>query len=1010
MKFHVKRQLVTSSILLLCFMISLFTAVPAKGLAAPPGFNLHATYYGFELVEERSVPEIQSVARVFKHTKSGAQLLYLQNDDDNKTFSITFRTPPSDSTGIAHIIEHSVLCGSRKYPAKDPFLQMMKSSLNTFLNAFTAPDKTTYPVASRNDQDFRNLMDVYLDAVFYPNIYDKPEIFQQEGWHYELNDKNGPLTYKGVVYNEMRGVYSSPDGVLERQISGSVLPDTIYNHESGGDPDRIPDLTREQFLAFHHKYYHPSNAYIYLYGNLNIQDTLKFLDENYLSAFDKQEVDSSIALQPPFDHKRDVVKEYSVLPTDDTTDKTYLAMNFVLEPITNWETFLAFNEVEKLLLGSPDAPLKKALTDAGIGKNVYGYIDNNLQPVFSIIVTNANPEDKERFEKTVRQTLKDMIAKGIDKSLLTATFNRSEFHRKESIIGSTNKGLLYNQVSLALWPYGGDPVLPLENKPDIRKKAFAGPYLEKMIQKYLLDNPHSATLVLKPNPGLEQQNAEATADKLAKYKASLSPTEIENLLEQTKKLKELQATPDSPETLAKLPALSLTDIEPRTEKLPLEEKNEAGVKILSHPQFTGKIAYVDLYFDSSVVPQQQLPYLFLLAEVLGKVSTDKHNYLQLSTELQAKTGGIQFYANAYAQKGNNEVYYPKFRVNTKALVGNLPDLMELTGEIIATSNFNDQQRLKELIGKIKAERQAALLDDQATLAASRVLGYISPIAKYNEMNEYSFYRFVDDLEKNFPDKWPEISRNLATVAKQVFTKEGLLVSVVAGKEDYPQFQRSFNKLVDRIGNQYRLQNTYAFQLGPDNEGMTTAGKVQFVAKAYNFRQLGYEYSGKMKVLQTILNTDYLWNRVRVLGGAYGSRVSMDRNGDILFLSWRDPNLKETLDVYQEVAGYLRNFNPTDREMTNYIIATIGKIDAPRTPYSKGQIAARGYLTGLSYTDLQKERTEVLSTTPADIRQFAEMFAALNSQNYLCVVGNEKKLRDNKDLFGKLVNVTSSLPE
>lgn len=990
---------------ILFIFVMLAVTTPGTGSAAQQSLlKVHNTYYGFELIEEKSLPDIQSVARVFRHTKSGAQLVYLENADDNKIFSIAFRTPPPDNTGVTHIIEHSVLCGSRKYPVKDPFLQMMKSSLYTYLNASTYPDKTIYPVASRNDKDFRNLMDVYLDAVFYPNFYDQPEIFQQEGWHYELNDKSQPITYKGVVYNEMKGAFSTPEGVLWRTLPGAVLPDTIYGYISGGDPEKIPDLTRVQFLAYHKKYYHPSNSYIYLYGNLNILDTLKYLDEEYLSAFAKKEIDSRIALQPRFEQKRDVTAEYSVLSTDTTADKTYLSMSFVLKPVTDWETFEAFQVLENLLLGSPDAPLKRALIKAGIGKNVYGDISGGLQPIFSIVVTNANEDDKDRFERTIRSTLEEMVAKGIDRELLKATFNISEFRQRETIIGANTKGLLYNQESLNLWLYGGDPILPLTVNRELKQKALSGRYLEQLIRKFLLDNPHSATLVFKPKPGLEQQKTEQINAKLAKLKAGLSDRELEDLVAQTHHLKQSQAASNTPEELAKLPVLSLNDINPKAEPYPLEEKLESGIKVLFHPQFTNEIAYVDLYFDSTAVSQQQLPYLYLLAELLGKVNTDKHNYLQLATELKAKTGGVSFGAYAYPRSNNKEVYYPKFKVSAKALMENLPQMLDLTDEIINSSDFSDQQRLKELLQKIKAQRQAELLNNPTGLAAGRILAYMSPAAAYSEMGNLSFYEFIAELEKSLPDKGPEISRNLADVAKKVFNKNNLLVSVVMPSKDYPKFQQNFSKLVNHISVQPSTRNVYEFELEPRNEGILTAGKVQYVAKAYNYRDLGYEYSGKMKVLQTILNNEYLWNRVRVLGGAYGSSVRFDRSGNILFLSWRDPNLRETLSVYQGVSEYLRNFNPTDRDMENYIISTIGKTDGPFTPYAKGQAATAAYISGLSFTDRQKERDEILATTPEDIRQFAEMFASLETQNYVCVVGSEAKLTENKATFGKVVTM------
>ncbi|SDK76276.1 insulinase family protein [Natronincola ferrireducens] len=971
-------------------------------------FTVNTSYNGFKLLEEKKVKEINSMARIFEHEKSGARLLHIANDDDNKVFSITFRTPPTDSTGLPHILEHAVLCGSRKFPAKDPFVELAKGSLNTFLNAMTFSDKTMYPIASRNDKDFLNLMDVYLDAVFYPNIYKKPEILMQEGWHYELDNPEEEITYKGVVYNEMKGAFSSPEQVLFRKIQESLFPDTTYQYDSGGDPEAIPELTQEEFTAFHKKLYHPANSYIYLYGDGDIMEHLKFINEEYLQNFEKIKVDSEITLQTPYKEPKTSFVEYSISANEREQDKTFLSLNFVVGKSTNPELHLAFDILTYLLLETPAAPLKKALLEADLGKDVFGSYDHSiLQPVLSVIVKNSNEEEQERFKQVVYDTLKALVDKGIDKKLIEASINIYEFKLREADYGRYPKGLIYCMKSMESWLYDEDPVLHLTYESALGKikTALTTNYFEKLIEKYLLNNQHQSLLVVTPKKGLVQEKEEEVKQKLANYKAKLSKEEINQLIENTSMLKRYQEEPNDSKDLEKIPLLSLKDIEEKAEKLLLIEKKENGLPILLHPMFTNEIAYVNLLFDTTTVPKELIPYVSLLSFILGKVSTETYHYEDLSNEINIYTGGIDFKVEAYSLKNDDGTYFPKLMIQSSALVKQLPKLFHIIGELIGATKFNETKRLKEIIQEVKSRLEMNILQDGHIVAARRATSYFSPIGQYKEMcTGIAYYEFIEELEGNFDNKLQEIQSNLEKLIKMIFNQDNLLVSVTIEEKDYNKFQEAFKSLINYMGNEKLDKQQYQFDYGPKNEGLLTSSKVQYVAKAYNFQKLGYDYTGHLQVLKTIISLNYLWNKVRITGGAYGAMAGFSRNGNIYFTSYRDPNLDKTLKVYDEAHKYISEFSTDEREMTKYIIGTISKIDAPLTASMKGQEATAYYISQISQEDIQRERDEVLRTKPEDIKNLARLIKDVMEKNYYCVLGNEGKIQANKHIFKNLVEV------
>ncbi|MGE5627687.1 MAG: insulinase family protein [Solirubrobacterales bacterium] len=971
-------------------------------------FKAGEKYNGFVVEETKPLNDIDSEGIIFTHEKTGAKLLYVKNSDDNKVFTISFRTPPKDSTGVAHILEHSVLCGSKKFPTKEPFVELAKGSLNTFLNAFTFPDKTMYPVASRNHKDFNNIMDVYLDAVFNPNIYRYNEIMMQEGWHYELESKDDELTYKGVVYNEMKGAFSSPESILFRKISESLFPDTAYGVESGGDPDVIPMLTQEQFTEFHKKYYHPSNSYLYLYGDMDIVEKLKFIDESYLSSYEKISVDSAIEIQKSYSEIKESTINYPISITEKEEDKTFLSLNFAVGKSTNPELYLAFEILEHMLLETPGSPLKKALIDSEIGKDVFGVYEGSiLQPIFSIVVKNSNVDKKEQFKKVVYDTLNGLVTKGIDKKMIEASINIKEFQLREADYQGYPKGLIYSMKCMDSWLYDVSPFVHLsyENTLTKIKTALVSDYFEKIIKEYIIDNPHGSMLIVKPEKGLAEKKAEDLRKTLADYKAGLTEDEIMKIVDQTARLKERQLAEDSAEDLEKIPLLSIEDIDRNSEKIELLEKEVQGVKVLHCPVNTNKIAYVNLYFDADVIPMDQIPYLTILSSALGKLNTEKYDYEDLVKELNIYTGGVRYTPATYGINGSSDEFNPKFSVKSKVLSSNITKLFELLKEILTSTNFEDKKRLKEIIQETKSRMEMMMFDRGHIVVANHIVSYFSTQGKYEELTSgICFYKFIVELEKDFEAKWKEISDTLKEISRKIFNKGNIIVGVTSEDAEYEVFKGNFGTLFEKLSREEVSKEKYKFELTKDNEGFMTSGKVQYVAKAYNYIKLGYEYSGSMLVLKTINNYDYLWNRVRVQGGAYGGFSSFQRNGNMFYTSYRDPNLKETIKVYDEAGSYFKNFNTNSRQMTKYIIGTISDLDFPLSPAMKGERAVDYYFRNVSYEDIQRERLEVLETKVEDIRKYGDMIEDIMKQNYICVFGSEEKIKTNKDMFGSIINV------
>ena len=963
----------------------------------------------YEVVKQENLTDIHSTGYLLRHKKTGARLILIENDDENKVFSIAFRTPPANSTGVPHILEHSVLCGSREFPLKDPFVELVKGSLNTFLNAMTYPDKTCYPVASCNDQDFQNLMHVYLDAVFYPNIYKKEEIFRQEGWNYHLEKPEGPLTYNGVVYNEMKGAFSSPDEVLDRQIKTSLFPDNTYGVESGGDPENIPDLSYEEFLNFHRTYYHPSNSYLYLYGNMDMEEKLRFIDEKYLSAFDALDVDSNIPEQTPFSQVKDLQEEYPISENEEEEDNTYLSFNMVVGNAMDSMLGVAFDVLDYALLSAPGAPLKKALLDAQIGKDIYGSFDDGiLQPYFSIVAKGTKTSQKEEFVSIIRKSLEDIVKNGVDKKAILAGINYMEFRYREADFGSYPKGLMYGLDILGNWLYDDEnpfAQVKLLAIYDRLKEAVNESYFEEMIQKWLLDNTHGTILTLVPKRGLAAKREKALEEKLEKYRSSLSAEELEELVRKTKALVAYQESEEKPEDLACIPMLKRSDIRREVNGFSNEELKVDDSLFLYQDVCTNGIGYVNVMFEIRDMEVEKVHYLGLLKSVLGYVDTKDYTYGQLFNEINARTGGIQCGVDVFDKANDPEAFRTMFTIRGKALYSQMDFLFRMMGEILNTSKLTDTKRLQEIIGEIKSRGQASLIGAGHQTAVLRGTSYASPMAKFqDEMAGVGYYKFVEALDKNFQEKKDEIVAGLLNAVEEIIRPDSFMVSYTGERESVEQIRKLCGELKKSLPERTSQVPSVSITCEKKNEGFKTSGQVQYVAKCGNFVKKGYAYTGALEILKVALSYDYLWINLRVKGGAYGCMSGFRRSGESYFVSYRDPHLNNTLKIYEEAADAIASYEADERTMTQYIIGAVSDLDMPMNPAAKGLYSLSAYMTGITEEILQKERDEVLGATAEDIRALADYIRTFMEEDFLCVVGNANKLKDNAGLFLKLENL------
>lgn len=958
--------------------------------------------HGFRVNAMSHIEEVNSDAYVMEHVKSGARLMYLDNDDDNKVFYIAFRTTPDNSKGVPHIMEHSTLCGSRKYPLKEPFVELAKGSLNTFLNAITWPDKTMYPIASRNDVDFHNLMDVYLDAVFYPNCLKNPQILMQEGWHYELENKEAPLTYNGVVYNEMKGALSSPEAIMEDRAMDKLFPDTTYGVESGGDPEVIPTLSFREFTEFHRRFYHPSNSYIYLYGDMDIDKTLEYLDGEYLSAFDRRNVDSMVKTQAPFGKRVSVTAPYGIAENEDTEGKAIHALYNAFNDHMSTMDSLAFRILNYVLIDMDGAPLKQAVLDAGLGSDLSGsYGDSYKQPVWIVEVTGAEVDKQQAFADVVDSTLRSIALKGLDKDMLEAALNRTEFTARENDYQGRPKGLFYGVRAMDLWLYDRDPTEALRYIDDINtlRDNLKTNYFENLLLRYVIENPHQVLITMKPEKGLTEKMNRETAEKLAAFKSSLSDEQLDEIMASTKALKERQASGETEEALETIPLLSRKDLKRTVEEEVLEKENVSGMDHFHFDVHTNGITYLNLYFPLSGLTEEDIPYAILLSTLLRSLSTTKHSYGELARLSNAYTGGMSFAVNGYGKVEDTNAYLPALTVRAKALTAKADKLLDLLGEVINHTLFTDTKRLKELILQEKSEWDMTAFSRGHSLVMTRLTSYFSRGGEFAEQSGLSYYYFLADLARKFDGEKEKLVAKLEEVSRKIFTRSGLFFETIGEEEEKKAVLSNLSLLVDDMEEGEKKEpRPFSFPPAEKNEAFRTSGKVQYVAKGGNFKSHGFAYTGALKVMETILRYEYLWKKVRVLGGAYGAFTQFLRDGTAILCSYRDPNLAETLKAYEDLPAYLENLTLSDREMTKYVIGTMAAAETQLTPSMKGERAMVHYLSGNTRESRMKIRDEVINCQVGDIRKLAPLVESVMKDPYICVMGSEDKIERDKALF------------
>ena len=964
------------------------------------------TLHGFELLSEEHIEEINSMARLYRHLRTGARLLSLENDDENKVFGINFRTPPVDSTGVAHIMEHSVLCGSRKYPVKEPFVELIKGSLNTFLNAFTFPDKTCYPVASQNVQDFYNLIDVYLDAVLYPNL--TRHTFEQEGWHYELDSLEDAMAFKGVVFNEMKGAYSTPEEVLSQQSQSIVFPDNTYFQDSGGDPRVIPDLTYEAFKAFHQQYYHPSNAFIYFYGDDAPEKRLEIVDA-YLKDFDRVNVDSAVAMQPRYNQPRRAEQSYEVTPEDESP-KAMLTVNWLLPDGANAEEKLAFSILNEILIGTPASPLRKALIDSGLGEDLTGRgVETSLaQMMFSVGMKGVQPADLEKVESLILDTLQQLAANGIDRDAVAAAMNTVEFALRENNTGSFPRGLAVMLRVLDSWLYDRDPLalvrydLPLSA---IKAKLQAGRYFEQLIEKHLVKNAHRGTVVLLPDAELAQQREAAEQARLKSARDGLSAAELEAIVANTRQLKLLQETPDSPEALATIPVLKLDDLDRKTRTIPSVELSQGGVRLLHHDLFTNGIFYLDLGFDLHALPQELLPYVPLFARALLETGTAELDFVQLVQRIGRSTGGIYHTlfasSNPATRKASNWLF-----LRGKTMIPQTGELLAILRDVLRTARLDDRERLRQMILEDKAGYESMLTDAGHRVVNSRIKAGLNEADwAAEQMSGVSQLFFLRSLVEKLDTDWPSVQAALEQIREGLVRQGNMLANVTLDAENWRTVEPQLRTFLDEFPAGSLAARDWQPAMPEKPEAITLPSQVNFVGKGLDLYQNGYRFHGSILVALQYLRSTWLWERVRVQGGAYGGMGAFDRfSGVFSLLSYRDPNLDKTLAIYDQTADFLRNLKLETAELSKSIIGTIGELDAYQLPDAKGYTAMTRYLLGVSDEERQRLRDEVLGATAEDFHALGEILAHMKERGSVAVLGSQQAVEASQVAWARVHRV------
>ena len=945
----------------------------------------------FELVKETEIQEYKTLARLLRHKRSGAELLSLENDDTNKVFGMAFRTPPLDSTGLPHILEHSVLGGSRKYPLKDPFMELVKGSLKTFLNAMTFSDKTTYPVASQNLQDFYNLVEVYLDAVFFPLL--NRSTFQQEGWHYELDKPGAPLNYKGVVFNEMKGYYSSPDTRLGELSQHSLFPDNLYSNDPGGNPESIPDLTYEQFKAYHALYYHPSNARIFFYGDDDPNQRLRILDA-YLSQFESQPVDTHIPDQPRFSEPRRLTFPYDTGGEQDQA-KAFLTVNWLLAGPGDPELNLGLNILAHILTGTPASPLRKALIESGLGEDLTGRgLDSDLaQMYFSTGLKGVGLEDTHKVEELILSTLQGLARHGIDPDTLAASMNTVEFRLRENNTGSLPRGLILMLRSLGFWLYSQDPLAPLAFEAplsSLKNRLESGErYFEGLIDEYFIRNPHRTTVILEPDPELGARLAAREQERLEAARESMSQAQLEEIIEDTQALRRLQEQPDPPEAKALLPTLKREDLDPEIKRIPLEVIPLDGSQVLYHDLFTNGIFYLNSGFNLQSLPYQLLPYVPLFSRALLEMGTDKEDYVRLSQRIGRTTGGIRPSLFTSAQDGGERSLGWMF-LTGKSTQPQVTGLLEILSDILTGVRLDNRERFRQMVLEAKAEHESGLAPAGHAYVNRRLRAAFNPADYASEqMTGLSQLFFLRRLAGQVESDWPSVLASLEDLRSRLVNRRNLLLNVTIDGDSWSQVRPQLDGFLETLPDLAAQKADWEQPNLPPHEGLVIPAQVNYVGKGLDLYEHGYQMDGSILVITPYLRSTYLYEKLRVQGGAYGGFCLFDRfSGIFSFLSYRDPNLVETLQTYDQAGQYLSRIEISEDELTKAMIGAIGEMDAYQLPDAQGYTSMLRYLLGVTDEDRQRRRDQALSTSQADFRSFGEVLQQAVQSARVAVLGSQ----------------------
>lgn len=977
-------------------------------------YEINKTYNGFKLIEKQFIKEIGATGKILIHEKSGAHLIHIDNTDSHKAFTISFKTLPENNKGTAHIVEHAIGCSSENYPLKDVLSELDKGSLNTSINACTYCDMTMYYCSSKNHKDLFNLVKVYLDLIFNPLFLKRSEFFRQEGWHYCIQKMSDRLTYNGVVYNEMQGEYTDPVVMLEHCINESLFPDTIYKYDSGGIPEDIVTLSEKEFLDYYQKNYHPSNCCICLYGDIILDEFLMLFDKEYLSHFERQLVHNNIPLQKllskPIEKEVYYISESGDKDLNNPYGEDYLALSFVVGTALDVELRLALEILEHILLKSAASPLTRVLiteNNMGIGLEEAGYDPLKQQPVFSIILKGTKKEYKDAFEKKVFEVLNDMIVYGVDKDLLEAAIHTVSFSLKEMDTSGESRGIMFSEAMQNSFLYKGHPFKHLcykEHLDHIMENWDRG-YFENIIEKYFLKNNHRVLIAATPSSMTSIKKEKIIRKELDKFKKSLSKDELKELVKNNIDLQKFQESPSKFEAAEILPILSIDDIDKNVERFVVKEEIIEGANVLFNPENTDDISYIHILFDTSAVAQEDIPYLGILSHMLTYLSTKHYTYTEIENEINKNTGGLNCSINVYGDINDPDRYKPIFKISSKIFIDKMPRYIGLIKEIISESYFHEKEKIRELLDYIHYELRRSFILAPEYQSAKRVSAYISQIGMYEEMaSGMNYYKMISDLLSDYDNQFEMLSNKLCQIYKDIINRKNLLISITAEEKHYTDIMRHIRNLVCSIPLKNTITNNYFFSFSHKREGCMTSNALQAVATGFNYKKSGYPFSGALHVVANILNSTYLWDYIRLRGGAYGCDLTIGRNGHVILCSYSDPHLIRTLKTYEQIANFLSSIQLTEKELHSYIIGTIGALDMPLSFEQKSHRAYIYKLCNHTHKMLEKERFEVLSTTIQDIKSLSLLFKPLEVLDNYFVIGSEGKIRSHKNIFDHVITI------